>query len=65
MKKKTWQEKLEHSKGLPKVAVVEGRLVGRWGTKAGDTFVVATPLEVDELMRRIPKGKLTTIDQFV
>ena len=64
MKKKTWREKLEHDKGLPKVVAVQGRLVGRWGTKAGDTLVIALPMEVDELMRRVPKGKVTTIDQL-
>jgi alkylated DNA nucleotide flippase Atl1 len=33
----------------------------RWGT---GTFVIPAPREVDELMRAVPKGKLTTIDQL-
>ena len=28
------------------------------------TFVIPAPMEVDELMRRVPKGKLTTIDEL-
>ncbi|UCD27182.1 MAG: MGMT family protein [Candidatus Bathyarchaeota archaeon] len=34
----------------------------RWG--ATGTVVIPSPLEVDELMRKIPKGKLTTINQI-
>jgi hypothetical protein len=62
--KKTWHEKLQDNKGFPHVARIEGKMVGRWGTKAGDTFVIPAPLEVDGLMRKVPKGKLTTIDDL-
>lgn len=58
-KKKSWQEKLADSKGLPKVATIDGKLSKRWGE---GTFVIPAPLEVDEIMRQVPKGKLTTID---
>ena len=60
-KRKTWREKLADNKGFPKVFVIEGRKSQRWGT---GTFVIPAPREVDELMRRVPKGKLTTIDQL-
>ncbi len=33
----------------------------KWGT---GTMVVPAPLEVDELMRRVPKGRVTTINQI-
>jgi len=33
----------------------------RWGE---GTCVIPSPLEVDALMRSVPKGKLTTIDQL-
>jgi hypothetical protein len=33
----------------------------KWGK---GTHVVPAPLEVDELMRRVPRGRLTTIDQM-
>ncbi len=56
--RKSWREKLADSKGLPKV---EGKMSTRWG--AG-TMVVPAPFEVDELMRRVPKGKLVTINEL-
>src|SRR6185369_16113214 len=60
-KRKSWREKLNDSKGLPKVGKVEGKMTTRWGT---GTLVVPAPLEVDELMRRVPKGKLATINEL-
>jgi hypothetical protein len=58
-KRKSWREKLEDSKDLPKVARIEGKLSKRWGD---GTFVIPAPIEVDEIMRKVPKGKITTID---
>jgi hypothetical protein len=59
--RKTWREKLADSKGLPKVGAIEGKMTTRWGT---GTMVVPAPLEVDELMRRVPKGKVATINEL-
>lgn len=59
--RKSWQEKLADNKGFPKVAPIDSSKSKRWG--AG-TFVIPAPLEVDELMSQVPKGKLTTIDQL-
>lgn len=62
MKPKTsWQEKLADDKGLPKVATVCGNLTKRWGT---GTFVIPAPREVDALMKQVPRGKLTTINEL-
>jgi alkylated DNA nucleotide flippase Atl1 len=58
-KRKSWQEKLADSKGFPKVARIDGKMSKRWGE---GTFVIPAPVEVDEIMRRVPKGKVTTID---
>ena len=59
--RKTWREKLMDDKDLPKVGPIDRRIaVGR---KEG-TMVVPAPREVDELMRRVPRGKLTTIDDL-
>lgn len=60
-KRKTWQEKLADNKGFPKVYPIDGIRSKRWG--AG-TFVIPAPMEVDELMRRVPSGQLTTIDEI-
>jgi hypothetical protein len=60
-KKKSWREKLADSKGLPKTARIEGRISTRWGT---GTMVIPAPIEVDALMRRVPKGRLVTINEL-
>jgi hypothetical protein len=60
-KKRTWSEKLADDKGLPKVVPITGAMSRRWGT---GTVVVPAPREVDALMKRVPAGKLTTIDEL-
>ncbi|HEC76809.1 MAG TPA: hypothetical protein ENI33_06085 [Thermoplasmatales archaeon] len=63
-KRKSWQEKLMDSKGLPKIVNVTSKMAGRWGAKEGDTVVIPSPLEVDEIMRKVPRGKLITINEI-
>ncbi len=63
-KRKSWQEKLKDSKDLPKIAKITPKMAGRWGTKIGDKVVIPAPIEVDELMRKVPKGKLITINEI-
>jgi hypothetical protein len=60
-KKKTWAEKLADAKGLPQVAPICGNMTRRWGE---GTMVIPAPAEVDALMRRVPKGKLVTINEL-
>ncbi|MGD1084544.1 MAG: hypothetical protein ABSA47_07320 [Verrucomicrobiota bacterium] len=60
-KKTSWREKLADNKGYPKVCQIDHAKSKRWGE---GTFVIPAPMEVDELMRRVPKGKLTTIDEM-
>lgn len=60
-RRKTWREKLEDSKGLPKVEKIEGRLSKRWGK---GTVVIPAPKEVDEIMRMVPEGKIITINKI-
>jgi hypothetical protein len=60
-KKKTWREKLADSKDLPKIEEVTETMSQKWGT---GKFVIPAPLEVDEIMRKVPYGKLTTINQI-
>jgi hypothetical protein len=58
---KSWREKLADDKGFPQVCPIDETKSKRWGE---GTFVIPAPREVDELMRRVPKGKLTTIDEL-
>ncbi|MCW4023635.1 MAG: MGMT family protein [Candidatus Bathyarchaeota archaeon] len=60
-KKKTWQEKLNDANGLPKVEQIPDRLASKWGT---GTIVIPAPTEVNQLMKKVPKGKLTTINEI-
>jgi hypothetical protein len=60
-KKKSWVEKLADSKGLPKVEKITGKMSKRWGT---GTVVIPAPMEVNEMMRRVSDGKLTTINEI-
>ncbi len=59
--KKSWREKLEDDKGFPRVVVLNDKMRRRWG---GDTCVIPAPREVEELMRKVPKGKLVTINHL-
>jgi len=60
-KKRSWREKLEDDKGLPRVCEIDDSKSKRWGT---GTFVIPAPREVDAIMRTVRKGKLTTIDHI-
>jgi alkylated DNA nucleotide flippase Atl1 len=60
-KKPTWNQKLNDSKGLPKVEKITDAMSKRWGT---GTLVIPAPIEVDEIMRKVPLGKLVTINEI-
>ena len=59
--RKTWREKLEDSKDMPKVVEITDKMSQRWGT---GTVVIPAPMEVDEIMRKVPRGRLITINQI-
>jgi len=59
--RKSWREKLADNKGLPKVGKVTGKMTKRWGE---GTMVIPAPLEVDGLMKQVPKGKISTINEL-
>jgi len=60
-KRKSWSEKLKDSKGLPKVEKITEKMSKRWGT---GTVAIPAPMEVNEMMRRVPEGKLITINEI-
>jgi hypothetical protein len=62
--KMSWREKLEtqgKKNNLPKVVEIDEGMSQRWGT---GTVVIPDPLEVNEIMRNVPRGKLITINQI-
>ncbi len=57
----SWKEKLEDDKDLPKVIKINEKMGKRWGT---GTCIIPAPREVDEIMSKVPKGKLLTINEI-
>ena len=63
MAKKTFNEKLNSSGDLPKVEkFTDPHLIER---NKAETMVIAAPIEYDRLMKKVPAGKLTTIDRMM
>jgi alkylated DNA nucleotide flippase Atl1 len=60
-RKKSWREKLADSKDLPRVETITEKMSKRWGT---GTVVIPAPMEVDEIMKEVPRGKLITINEI-
>jgi hypothetical protein len=60
-KRSSWHEKLDQSKGLPKVVPIGPTMSKQWGE---GTVVVPAPREVDAIMKSVPAGKLITIQEI-
>jgi alkylated DNA nucleotide flippase Atl1 len=60
-KKRSWLEKLQDSKDLPRVERITEKMSKKWGI---GTVVIPAPLEVDELMKKVAEGKVTTINEI-
>jgi alkylated DNA nucleotide flippase Atl1 len=58
---RSWKEKLNDAKDLPKVQPIPDRMIPKWGT---GTMVLPAPREVDAMMRAVPKGRVTTINEI-
>jgi len=59
--KKSWCEKLLDSKDFPRVVKITRKMSKRWGT---GTVVIPAPIEVHEIMRSVPEGRLITINEI-
>lgn len=61
--KPSWEQKFDRacSQDLPKVVKIEGKMTRRWGT---GTVVIPNPRDVDGLMKKVPKGRLLTINEI-
>jgi alkylated DNA nucleotide flippase Atl1 len=60
-RRRTFREKLADEKGLPRVQPLTGGMKRWWGP---GTIVLPSAREVDALMRRVRKGRLTTINHL-
>ena len=59
--KKSWREKLADAKDLPKICPVGGGRGLRSGT---GRMVIPAPLEVNALMRQVPKGRVVLVNHL-
>ena len=59
--RKTWREKLLDSKDLPKVVRLKENAQKPW---KGSTMAIPSPLEVNDIMAGVPKGKVITIGEI-
>jgi alkylated DNA nucleotide flippase Atl1 len=60
-RKKTYREKLADHKDFPRVVEISPGMAKTWGQ---GTIVIPRAAEVDAIMRKVPKGKLITINQI-
>lgn len=68
-KRKSWSEKLRESKNMPKTLAFDprfpcGKALQKMGARPGDSVVLAPGVEVDEMMRSVPRGKVITINEI-
>lgn len=63
MAKKSYNEKLNNSGDLPKVQFIgyDNKMAKRFGC---GNMLIAAPIQYDEVMRKIPQGKLITADEI-
>jgi hypothetical protein len=60
MAKKSFNQKLQDSKDLPKIAkITDPREISMYG---GTKLLIAPPLAYDKIMKQVPEGKLITSD---
>jgi alkylated DNA nucleotide flippase Atl1 len=60
-KRSSWIEKLDRDEGFPKVVPIGPSMTSQWGE---GTMVIPSPREVDAIMKRVPAGKLITINEI-
>lgn len=54
-------EKMNDSKGIPKVEKITDKMSKRWGT---GTAVIPASIEVDEMIQKVPDGNLIAINEI-
>ena len=57
-KRKTWEEKLNDAKDLPKVVQLKGKAKQRWRV---NTLAIASPREIFSFIQQVPAGSVATI----
>lgn len=59
---KTFNEKLNDSKDMPKIIeITDEKSIRRYG---GSQMLIAPPIEYNEIMAKIPEGKIITVKEI-
>lgn len=57
--KKDFNARMNNKKDMPKIVELDEEATKKWG---GKTMVIAPPMDYDDLMKQVPRGKLITTD---
>ncbi len=60
-RRKSWEDKLNDAKDLPKVVQLKGKAKRRWNV---ETLAIASPREIFSFIQRVPAGKVATISDL-
>lgn len=61
IRKKSWQEKLRNNGDLPQLVTLTPQQEKKWGK---GKMVIPAPVDVNAVMKRVPSGKLITINKI-
>lgn len=59
--KKDFNKMMNDNKNMPKIEKLDKEAKERWG---GEKMIIAPPLYYDEIMKKVPKGKLITTNEI-
>ena len=59
--KKDFNKKMNNNKDMPKIIELNDEAAKKWG---GKTMIIAPPLFYNEIMNKVPKGKVITIPEI-
>ncbi|MDO5555669.1 MAG: MGMT family protein [Clostridia bacterium] len=59
--KKDFNERMNNSKNMPKIIELDEEAAKKWG---GKSMIIAPPIYYNEIIKKIPKGKLITTEQI-
>lgn len=67
--KKSWVEKLKGPKDLPKILSFEpnfpcAKALQKLGASKGDSVVISAPIDVYDIIKKFPEGRLITPSQI-
>ena len=67
--RKTWQQKMQDKEGVPKTLVLQKNFpcfnaLAKMGAKENCTVVLVNPRDVEQIMKKVPHGKLITLKEI-